>query len=191
MPQKTDLAAKMQTFAELIEGRVVDDHTRVEVCLKGTVLGFPATLEAIGAGWPFGVNYFIETKVIDDPNEPENPMSLKLTLLPRVARGFMQIFARVLLIEARGQSIGDKRLEKEFILSFNNSEEAHRFAQYPGVYERLLDLHNYSKFSELLIKSNSGLWLAQPVNFRSLHADVCKETFKTMAEIGQILFESF
>jgi hypothetical protein len=191
MPSKDDLEPKMDTFANLIDGRAVDDHTRVQVCLKGTLLGFPATFEAIGAGWPFGVNYFIETEVIEDPNAPVNPSALNLTVLPRVARGFTQIFARILLIESKGQPVGDKRLEREFIFTYNNNEEAHRFCQYPGVYEKLMELHKFSKFSELLVKQGSGLWLAQPVNFRSLHPDVFRETFNTLADLGQILFDAF
>jgi hypothetical protein len=181
----------METLAEIIEGRVVDDSTRVQVCLKGTQLGFPATFEAIGVGFPFGVNYFIETQVIEDPNARVNPNALKLTILPRVARGFTQIFARILLIESKGQPVGDKRLEREFIMSYNNNEEAFRFCQYPGVYETLMKLHRFSKFSELLVKPDSGLWLAQPVSFKNLHPDIYKETFSTLADLGQILFDSF
>lgn len=186
-----DLEVKMDGFAKLIDGRIVHDEQRVQVCLKGTVLGFPATLEAISAGWPFGVNYFIETKVIEDPNHPNQEGTLKLTILPRVARGLMQIFARVLLIEPRGQKVGDARLEKTFILSYNNIEDARRFCQYPGVYEKLIDLHNFAKFSELLIKADSGIWMAQPTNFRSLNPDQFKQTFKVLGDLGQIMFDIF
>src|ERR1700722_4253319 len=107
------IAAKMKAFADIIEGRVVHDEARVQVCIKGTILGFPATYEAIGAGFPFGGNYFIETKVIDDPEEEPDPRTLKLTVLPRVARGLLQFLARIMLFEAKGQSVGDKRLEKQ------------------------------------------------------------------------------
>ncbi|HEY9716166.1 MAG TPA: hypothetical protein V6C69_01750 [Trichormus sp.] len=186
-----ELENKMETFAKIIEGRVVHDEGRVQICLKGTILGFPATLEAINAGWPFGVNYFIETNVIEDPDEEPDDQPLKLTLLPRVAHGFMKIFARVLLVEARGMKLGDKKLENEFIASFNDHEEAMRFLQYPGVSEQLIKLHRQSKFSEMLVKAGSGLWLSQPVNFKSLDADLFRETFKRLGEVGQILFESF
>lgn len=186
-----ELETKMDTLAKLIDGRVVDQTQRVQVCLKGTVLGFPATLEAINAGWPFGVNYFIETKVIEDPDHPNQEGTLKLTILPRVARGLMQIFARILLIEPKGQKVGDNRLEKLFILSYNNADEARRFCQYPGVYEKLVDLHNFSEFSELLIKADSGIWMAQPTNFRALNADHYKQTFKVLGDLGQIMFDIF
>ena len=186
-----DLDAKMQMLARIIEGRVVDDSNRVQVCLKGTILGFPATLEAINVGWPFGVNYYIETRVIDDPNQPRDPNALKLTFVPRVARGLIELFARVLLVESRGQKIGDKRLEEEFVMSFNNYEEAVRFCQYPAVSDKLKALHKYAKFSELLVKADSGLWLAQPVSFKTLDPDLFRETFKMLGDLGQILFEAF
>lgn len=186
-----DVDAKCKAFAEIIEGRVVDDQVRVQVCLKGTVLGFPATLEAIGAGWPFGVSYFVETKVVDDPNEQEDPNALKLNILPRVVRGFASFFARILLFEPRGQRIGDKRIDSHFICSFNNSDEALRFFQYPGVYEKLMLLHDYAKFSELLVKAKAGLVLTQPTNFKSLDPDNFRETFKNLADLGQVLFEAF
>jgi len=187
----SELESKMETFAKIIEGRVVHDEGRVQICLKGTILGFPATLEAINAGWPFGVNYFIETQVIDDPDEEPDPQALKMTLVPRVAHGIMKMFARILLVEARGMRLGDKKLENEFIASYNNADEAFRFVQYPGIAEQLIKLHRQTKFSEMLIKAGSGLWLSQPVNFKSLDADLFRETFKMLGDIGQILFEAF
>ncbi|HEY9774885.1 MAG TPA: hypothetical protein V6C81_14070 [Planktothrix sp.] len=186
-----DLEAKMELLAKIIEGRVVHDEDRVQVCIKGTILGFPATIEALNAGWPFGVNYFIETHVIDDPNRPQDPNGLKMTFIPRVARGLVQIFARVLLVESRGQRVGDKRLESEFIMTYNNVDEAIRFSQYPGIAEKLKKLHKYSRFSELLVKAESGLWLAQPISFKSLDPDLFRETFKMLGDIGQVLFEAF
>ncbi len=44
---KPSLEAKMETLAKIIDGHIVHDETRVAVCIKGTLLGFPATLEAI------------------------------------------------------------------------------------------------------------------------------------------------
>jgi hypothetical protein len=186
-----NLSAKMKAFADIIEGRVVHDEGRVQVCIKGTVLGFPATYEAIGAGFPFGGNYFIETKVIDDPNQEPDKRALNLTALPRVARGLLQILARIMLFEAKGQSVGDKRLEKMFIFSHNNRGEAERFVTYPGVFERLIEIHNYTKFTELLVKADAGLWLAQSENFKSLTPDLFRETFNVLGALGQNVFDAF
>ena len=44
--------ARVQEFAKVIEGRIIDDDPRFEVYIKGTVLGFPATFQGIRANWP-------------------------------------------------------------------------------------------------------------------------------------------
>jgi hypothetical protein len=163
----------------------------VDICIKGTVLGFPATLEALSAGWPFGVTYIIQTKVIDDPNRPDNPDALKLELLPRHAHGIFKFIARILLIESRGQLMGIPQVDEAFISSFNSQLEAERFMRYPGVFEKLCTLERFSKFSELHIVASSGLYLTQPKSLNALNLDVCRETFKILGEIGQVLFEAF
>lgn len=175
----------------MIEGRVVEDTDRVEICIKGTVLGFPATLEAIRSGFPFGVTYFIETKVIDDPSQPEDDSALKLTLSPRFTRGIYAFFARLLLLEARGQPIDEPKISANFLCSYNKKGEAERFVRYPGVMEKLFRLEHDTHFSELFIKGGAGLSLSQQKSFATLDLDVCRETFRTMGEIGQVLFEAF
>ena len=177
-------------MAKIIEGRVVQD-SRFEVNIKGTILGFPATLQGIKAGWPFGVTYTLETNVIDDPNLPAKVDALNMTICPRLTHGFMAFVARLLLFEGQGQHLQDKRMEKSFIFSFNNTMEAERFVKYPGVFENLLHLEEYAKFSEMVIKAHAGLVLSQPQNFNNLDPDVFRETFKLMGEIGQTLFEAF
>lgn len=177
-------------MAKIIEGRIIED-SRFEVCIKGTVLGFPATLQAMKAGWPFGVTYTLETQVIDDPNNPTSPDALTMTLSPRVTHGIAAWFARLLLFEPQGQHLQDKRMENHFVFSFNNSQEAERLVKYPGLFENLLKLEEFSKFSEMTIKAHAGLVVSQPQNFNNLDPDVFRETFGLMGEIGQILFESF
>ncbi len=181
---------KVNMMAQMIEGRVVED-TRFEVTIKGTVLGFPATLQAIKASWPFGVTYTLETQVIDDPNRPAQPDDLTMTISPRMTHGLMAFVARLLLFEPQGQHLQDKRMEKSFIFSFNNTMEAERFVKYPGVFENLLHLEEYAKFSEMVIKAHAGIVLSQPQNFNNLDPDVYRETFKILGEVGQILFEAF
>jgi hypothetical protein len=183
-PEKVDMIARM------IEGRIVEDP-RFEVNIKGTVLGFPATLQAMKAGWPFGVTYTLETQVIDDPNRVIQPNPLSMTISPRMAHGIMSFFAKLLLFESQGQHLQDKRMENAFIFSFNNNMEAERFVKYPGVFENLLNLQEYAKFSEMVIKAHAGLVLSQPQNFNTLDPDVCRETFKLLGEVGQTLFEAF
>ncbi|HEY9785574.1 MAG TPA: hypothetical protein V6D17_09255 [Candidatus Obscuribacterales bacterium] len=182
---------KLQAVANLIEGRVVDDSERVEVCIKGTVLGFPATLEAFRSGFPFGVTYFLEVGVLEDKSAPTSDELLNLTICPRHTRGLYSFIARILLLESKGQPVNDPRVRSNFICSYNTRQEAERFVNYPGVLEKLMRLEHYSKFSELLVRAKAGLCLSQPQSFQSLNLDVCKETFKTMGEIGQVLFEAF
>jgi hypothetical protein len=55
----------------------------------------------------------------------------------------------------------------------------------------LTDLDNHAKFSEIVIKTDVGVYLSQPTAFNSLDVDVCSTTFKIMGELGEILFEGF
>jgi hypothetical protein len=48
-----------------------------------------------------------------------------------------------------------------------------------------------TKFTEVVIRADAGLSLSQPKSFNALDLDICKETFRSLAELGQILFESF
>ncbi len=187
-----DLDAKLQAVADIIEGRVIKDDPRVAVSVKGSVLGFPATLEAVQAGWPFGVMYFLETQVIEDPaktNDLREP--LKLTVMPRMGRGLLRFFSHILLFESTGQTVGDRNLESQFVFQYNESPLAERFVKYPGNADRLLRLEDYSKFGELSVKSDAGIFLSQPKSFTALDLDVCRETFRLIGELGQVLFESF
>lgn len=186
-----DLNAKMQAVAEIIEGRVIKNDQRVAVSVKGSVLGFPASLEAIHTGWPFGVMYFLETEVVEDPNKKNIAEPLKLTILPRVGRGFFQFFSHILLFESRGMPVGDKSLEGRFIFLHNDKDLAERFVKYPGVSDRLIKLEQYSKFGELTIKADAGIFLSQPKSFAALDLDICRETFRILGELGQVVFEAF
>jgi hypothetical protein len=187
-----DIAAKKQAVAQIIEGRVIDDDPRVAVLIKGSVLGFPATLQAIGSTWPFGVMYLLETQVVDDPNKPTDPDGvLKLTFTPRIGRGFLSFFTHVFLFESKGRSVGDKPMESRFIFDYNSHSLSERFIKYPGVSDILLKLEQYSKFTEMTVKTDAGLYLSQPKSFQSMDLDVCRETFKLLGELGQVVFEAF
>lgn len=182
---------KMNAVAQIIEGSVIKDQDRVDVLVKGEVFGFRATLEAFRAGWPFGVSYMIETRVVEDPNRPRHKDSLYLSIVPRHARGILAPIAHLLLFEGRGQHTGYRQVDAAFISSFNNRNEAARFYKYPGVFEKLRQLENFSKFSELIVNAEAGLSLSQPKSFKSLDLDVLRETFKLLGELGQVLSEAF
>lgn len=182
---------KAASIAKMLEGRVVPDEQRVQVCIKGVVLGFPATLEAIRVGFPFGVNYTVETKLVDDPNTAPEMPALRLMMTPRAVRGFLSSIVRLIILEPKGQKLDIPKLDAAFVSSFNESEVARRFGHYPGVQEGLLNLAKMSRFTELLIRTDAGLYLAQPKSFNDLDLDICKETFRALGEIGQIIFDSF
>ncbi len=181
---------KLEQVAHLIEGKVVADAP-VPIFIRGTVLGFTAILEALAAGWPFGVTYIVETNVVDDPSRLPEPTKLSMVIIHRSARGPLKDLTRLLLMEPRGQAIGDKRVQERFLITCNNEEQGERFVSYPGVYEALVKLEKMTKFNEINVKANAGLSLSQPQSFNSLDLDACKETFRVLGELGQILFESF
>jgi hypothetical protein len=186
-----DLEAKQKAVAEIIEGRVVVDEKRVPICVKGSVLGFPATLEAISPGFPFGVNYYLETKVGVEPSAAAKP-GATITITPRYGKGWIMGFlSHILFFEATGLPVGDKRLESRFIFNYTNQADAHRFLSYPGIADSLAKLEHYCKFSELTVKSDAGLALSQPRSFAALDLDVCRETFRILGQMGQVLFEAF
>lgn len=182
---------KLEAFAKLIEGRIVDDSDRVEVCIKGTVLGFPVTVEAFRAGFPFGVTFFLETADLSAGAPPNDPDALTMMFYPRMTRGIYSFFARLLLLEAKGQPIDEPRVKSNFHCSYNSREQAERFVHYPGVLENLLKLEHYAKFSELTVRTNAGLSLSVSTAFNNLEVDIAKETCGAMGELGQIIFENF
>lgn len=186
-----DYDAKANFIAKMLEGRVVNDEKRVQVCIKGAVCGFPATLEAMRANYPFGLSYFLETKVVDDPNSNSTEGALRMVLTPRAVHGFFASIIRIFFLEPKGQKLQVARLDSAFISTYNEPQIALRFARYPGIEESLLALYRVSKFSELLIRTDAGLYLAQPKSFDDVDLDVCKETFRILGEIGQIIVESF
>ncbi len=180
---------KIARISEYIEGRVVPNE-RVDISIKGIILGFPASLEAFKPNFPFGLNYFVETKVIDDPAGEEGSL-LQLNLSARHSKGILARLIRLVLFEPRGQKLKHPQLDKMFVAGFNDPEIATQFACHPGVADALLNLYQCSKFSELIIKSDAGIFLAQPTSFDSVDVNVCLEVFKLMGDLGQVIFDSF
>lgn len=185
--------SKKQTVASIIDGQIVDDADRVAVLIKGTVDGFPATLEAIYASWPFGVVYTLETTLVEDPARKAELAAdhTRITIAPRIGRGPVSILTKLLLFESSGMPVGDKRLEKLLNFSYDDRDMTERFIHYPGVTEHLLNLNSIAKFSELIVRPSAGIYLAQPNSFNSLDYEVCRNTFKTLGALGKVLFEAF
>ncbi len=174
-----DIQTKLTELAQIIDGRVVPNQIAMKACVKGIVSGFPVTLEATQTNYPFGVSYFLETSHFSRPNNE----SFKLTILPKYARGWFSFVTRFLL----DLSILDSTL----IFKYDNGNLAKQFAHYPGVANNILLLEKLAHFSEMIIQSNTGLYLSQPTSFSELDLTVCKTVFDTMAKLGQVLFEAF
>lgn len=188
----TAVESKAQTIAQFIDGNVVDDSDRVAVCIKGIVNGFPATLEAMYASWPFGISYTIETNVVVDPGEQRGASrGGTITVYPRFGRGISSIFTKLLLFEGSGSPVGDRRLEKVFNFSYDDRQMAERFIHYPAVSEYLFNLERLGKFSELIIRPEAGIYLAVPTNFKALEYENCRKTFELLGFMAKALFEAF
>lgn len=188
---KKEIEARIAAVAQIIDGRQVIDNRPLAVSIKGSVLGFPASIEAINTNWPFGVTYNLDTKIIIDPTKQSTNLPLKMTIAPRLVSGPASIITRLLLFEAQGMSVGDKRYDSRYVVSYNNVKLAERFARYPGVYENIIKLEQFCKFSELHIISDAGLSLNQPRAFAGLDLDICRETFRILGDLGQVLFDAF
>ena len=98
---------------------------------------------------------------------------------------------RFLFFERRGQKLELSDLDSTFICKYDNGALAKAFAQLEGVDKNILLLEKISHFNELVVKSDTGLYLTQPISFNSLELDLCQEIFSLMAKLGEVLFETF
>lgn len=184
-----DLAVKQDAFAHLVEGKVVDEHERVEVCIKGSVLGFKATIEATKAGFPFGTNFFIETNVTGGDKFADP--SFAITIVPKMAKGVLGFFTRLLLLDSHESPIGMRAFDDVLLAQGSDQGIMHRFLYYPGLADKIIALHNCSGFSEFHIQGGQGLVLNCPTNFNAYNFDSARETLALLGPIAQTLFESF
>jgi hypothetical protein len=181
--------SKSAELASIIDGQVITDQNRVEVCVKGIIRGFPVTLEATKVTYPFGVNYFLETGNFANKQAPAE--TFKLTITPKYMAGWLSLISRILFFESRGQKVDLDRLDRALRFKYDNASAAKRFVHYAGVSEKILELEKITRFNEVLVNSTAGIYLSQPVNFLALELDLCKEIFMIMAGLGQVLFEAF
>ena len=186
-----DKDSKLQALAEVIEGKVVDDTDRVEACIKGTVLGFPATIEALRVSFPFGCSYFLETDVLNEKKKNKSSGEFTLTISHRLVTGFWAKFSRILLVDHSGKALGLKKFDSEYIAKTNSDEQALRFVQYPSMIDKLLLLSQYTNFTELHVRSGFGVVLVQPTSIEKLDIDTARETFRVFGEVAQVVFEAF
>ncbi|MBA4078054.1 MAG: hypothetical protein C0508_23700, partial [Cyanobacteria bacterium PR.023] len=110
-----DKEEKLQALADLIEGKVVDDSARVEACIKGTVLGFPATIEAMRVSFPFGCSFFLETDVLNENKSKKSSGEFTLTVSHRLVTGFWAKFSRILLVDHTDKPLGMKKFDSDYL----------------------------------------------------------------------------
>jgi hypothetical protein len=186
-----DKEAKLQALADLIEGKIVDDSARVEACIKGTVIGFPATIEAMRLSFPFGCSFFLETDVLNENKSKKSSGEFTLTVSHRLVTGFWAKFSRILLVDHTDRPLGMKKFDSDYIAKTNDDEQALRFVQYPSMIDKLLLLSQYTNFTELHVRSGYGVVLVQPTSIEKLDLDTVRETFRVFGEIAQVVFEAF
>ena len=183
--------SKSRSIAQALDGKVVDDSARVAVCIKGSLLGFPATMEAFRPHFPFGVNYYIETGTEYDRKKEGVIEPFQISFRPRIARGFIGAITRLFLFESRGEHVGNKQFENKYISTYNDAQLAERFIRYPGVVESIDNLNKITGFSELVVRAKYGVYLSQTDSFNKLDIDVAREAFKELANLGQVIFDAF
>ncbi|HEY9789240.1 MAG TPA: hypothetical protein V6D22_02495 [Candidatus Obscuribacterales bacterium] len=186
-----DVQAKQEQLAGLLNGSVIDSEGRVAVCVRGAVDGFRATLEALAPSWPFGVSYFVEAfEGVDPSSRPTRPAA-KMTICPRIGRGMSGLLTNVLLFEARSMRINDKKLESTFNFTYDEREMTEKFLHWPGVQEALNSLDQIAKFTEAVVRTDAGIFLAQPKSFNALDLDQCMQVFGLLGQLAGILAENF
>lgn len=185
------LANKQKAIAKLLDGEVVDTQGRVAVCVKGTIMGYHATYEAIYPSWPFGSTYIVESCPGVDPSAPPTRPCANITICPRVGRGVSSLLTNILLFEGGGMKVHEKALDNAFNFTYNNKEIAQRFAHQEGVQELLLALDETARFSEAVVRTDAGIYLSQPKSFNSLNLDHCQEVFELLGRLAEILAENF
>lgn len=182
---------KKQAIAAFLDGQIVDSGGRVALSIKGEANGFKATLEAVMLHWPFGVVYTVESHPGVDASQPPERPSANITIYPRVGRGLLSFFTYLILFEDRSSKIGHKSLDNLFHFKWTNEAVGQRFVNHPGVAEMLIELEDASKFSEVIIRTDAGIFLSQPVSFNKLDVDACQDTFARLAQIAEVLAEAF
>lgn len=189
MPKVWNQDQHIEELATVIEGRIADERPRVEVCIKGTVLGFPATIEAVGTSFPFGVNFFIVTDVIGENKDYKD--GNYLTVTPKVVKGWLGLFSKLLLVDGGNIKVKDRQFDENFTLRSNESHWAKGVLSYPGMMRKIVDLYDASEFSEFHYRDGQGICVVRSECLDKLSVDVARETFRAMGIIAQVIFDSF
>jgi hypothetical protein len=180
---------KANALAKALDGHVVDDSERVEVSVKCEALGFPVTVEAIRATFPFGTNYYVNVDVLKEGNNDPSAMTLLIT--PKITKGIWNRLGRLLLLDAHVRPVGDPHFDSLFNMTSNDFDAALRFVRYPTMLDKIKELQQYTGFMELHVRAKAGLLLRQPTSLEALNLDVARDAVRLLGEMAQILFDVF
>jgi hypothetical protein len=181
---KANVEQKKHELAKFIAGKVIDDQPGLAVCIKGQVQGFPATLQAFYPGWPFGVQYIVET-MPNGLSTPPDDNGSRITIYPRVGRGIASFLSFLFLFEGKSSPVGDKELENQFNFAYDYREVAEQLVQIEGVPDQLRQLESQCHFSELIIRTDAGIYMAQPTCFDSLTENACQQAFSLLSALAK------
>ena len=186
-----DLDSQKQQLANCIAGQVIPDQPGLAVCIRGNVKGFPVILQAVLTGWPFGVMYISETQDSATVSAVPAENGGRITICPRVGKGLGSILSFLFLFEGKSMPVGDSELEGQFNFSYDRRDLAYRFAAIEGIASQIKQLEQQTKFSELVIRTDAGIYLAQPTPFEKLSPEDCLETCRLLADMGSLLRQNF
>ncbi len=177
---------KVQAICEKLKLKPEKESGFNDLVLKGKRKGYKITLTVFKPFFPFGVGYLVDFGQPED----EEPY-LKMTVLPRFAKGLMAIFGRVLLFESKGMPVQDGKFERRFITTYNDKDLMLLYFAAQNVKKTIWDLSMKEEFNELVINSNTGIYLYQPQSFNYLAVEKCEKTFDALISLSESLTEVF
>ncbi|MDX2105746.1 MAG: hypothetical protein SFY67_05025 [Candidatus Melainabacteria bacterium] len=189
--------SKVQVISDALKVKPDKDTGFNDLVLRGKRGDYDIALTVFKPFFPFGTGYLLSfpgaenAETSNDVSDPEALPPLKLTVLPRFAKGPMSILGRLFLFESKGQPVEDGKFERRFITSYNEKELMLAYFNAPMVKKTIWDLSMKEEFNELVINSDTGIYLYQPQSFNYLAVEKCESTFEAMEKLANSLTEVF
>lgn len=177
-----ELHEKLDKLAKIIDGQVITNLPGVTFCIKGIVSGFPVKIEATEL-FPFAISFHLGI----DKFVRSGADNFNLSILPKYARGKLSAITRFLFFERKGQKLGLSKLDASFVFKVDNILPVKALFGHAKASEAMLALEQQTHFNEMVIKSDVGIYLSQPVTFKELEPEHCKTTFNSMAILAEYL----
>jgi len=186
--------SKVQVISEALGASPDKNSGLNDLILRGKRGDYDIVLTVFKPFFPFGVGYMLSypnAVASEEEQDPSAPTALKLTILPRFAKGLTSIFGRLFLFESKGQPVQDSKFESRFIAGYNEKDLMLAYLNAPSVKKTIWDLSMQQEFNELVINSDSGIYLYQPQSFNYLAVEKCQSTFDAMESLANSLTEVF